>query len=1568
MSFLYFCELIVVFGFMKYFYVICFFLFQFNLVAQHQELSVFTCGELEDTSQTAQSRSSFHTAENPDNIFVDRFGNEKQKKINTNIAGQQRAIPLAPDYISPEGLFAIYLTDQISDNSIQDFDNNSAYRNVIAQIFADLEQLIIESPSTGVVEPVKIELQSMSVNSGVLASASSYYDYSGVAVGTIVEGEVWKAINSGSNDPDNWDGLIRVNFFHDWYSDFNNPIGITGTNAFDMYAVLLHEIMHALGFASGIDEFGNPKNGRAFLKYDNLLHTDTNDNLIVPLGLDWSFNSAVPINTITNGCPSTSEIRLGDNNLPVHSPQVFSNGSSLSHVDLNNDCNYPLNDFIMAYAIAAETSRRPLSQEFDILCSLNYNLSTQFGNNNIIEFANPAIITSVSNNSSNIIAYSGCQPPVFGIDDFKDPIAQPTIENCPSNTLNILEQDLLNNDISNLGLALEVANLSLNGDLITTFTGVAPNRTFIITPNFVGDLQLMYQPKDTSGNLGNNTLANIKVTMCPNFGCINTNDCNLICNPEIDFIANTNTNCFVEGNIAANGVNTIPGWRFKFSTPDWFDDDNSTCSPTNRSAYSNSVSLPNTGASSGRFHFFSTQNYQTSYSRNDFSSEAIMTNVALKPNTKYILSYHKSDGLDPSYVGTMPVGNGSSIVQPNIGLDVSLSTINSTTSLLYYKHEFGPTLVSSPFAHSTNFLNNSLLIFNDNNIGFDWSQTVTVFNSPSVIDNSNAVLVFSHAIGNSFVNSGRSYSTTFESYFLALDRIELIEDRLQDTPDNYTINCGATQVIGIDLCSVANMQYEWWDITNGIQLTDLDNTTTTYTDGIITTLPLSVNYRINSINDNGSTITLSNVENSIELELRRNFPTTFINNSVTPSTTAANNIHITDNTATVSITVLNEAPTDATFGFSRLNCFEYTFQATETYETHEWDFDNDGIPEVSGSGTDLANTNPSYTFSGSGTYVVTHIVSNECGSLTYQESIVLACGCSSSTTWNGTTWSNGNPDINTEAIINGNYDTLLNGSFSACELVVNAGATLFIQNATYVEVQSIASISGNLWIETHGAFVQNLDLENAFILNPGGNALVNKQTTVVNNWYDYTYWSSPIVDETIGDALDIAPADRRFWYNAQNYLDQYLDNSNNTLLGSDDIDDDGNDWQIATAASIMTPGVGYAATVLPIGVFPGSHLATFEGVFNNGIIETPIYVNDLATDNDWNLIGNPYPSAIDFDDLYALNAGLIGGSAYLWSHASPPDSNNDGNQGLNFNANDYAIITVGSGNIAGSGTLTDNNIPNSDNTIPSGQGFFVKGLSNGTLRFNNSMRKADLISNNQFFRSSNITTNTNRLWLNLTTESGIFNQILIAYVDGASDGFDGFSFDATRSLHGGNTSILFTEIENDTRRFAIQGKNLNDLNLNEIIPFAYYSGVDDTTVYTISIPQLEGDFLTNNTIYLRDKLLNVVHNLNAEHYSFYSQMGEFKDRFEIVFNSENLSIKDKDIKALEVYPNPTTGIIHVKSETTLKSLQLFNNLGQLILSKSEANHLDLSRISEGIYFLKVMDLYGNIKNVSIIKK
>lgn len=571
------------------------------------------------------------------------------------------------------------------------------------------------------------------------------------------------------------------------------------------------------------------------------------------------------------------------------------------------------------------------------------------------------------------------------------------------------------------------------------------------------------------------------------------------------------------------------------------------------------------------------------------------------------------------------------------------------------------------------------------------------------------------------------------------------------------------------------------------------------------------------------------------------------------------------------------------------------------------------------------------------------------------------------TTWDGTVWSNGGPNINTIIVIDGDYDTLTYGSFSACELFVNSGNILAVDNSTYIEVENDATIYGELLVETHGAFVQNNDSSN-FLLATGGTSSVNKSTTTLNNWYDYTYWSSPIVDETVGTGLDIAPASRRFWFNASNYLDVLTENNNdNTLVaGHDDIDDDGNDWQIATAATIMTPGVGYAATVSPTGFVVGTYQVNFEGEFNNGIITTPIAYNGANGDYDWNFIGNPYASAIDANTFFTTNSTVIGGAAYLWSQNTPPSDTTNGNEGQNFAQADYAIITNSGVNTAGG----DGIIP--ADYIPSGQGFFVQGLTNWNITFNNSMRMADTSSNNQFFRSSN-PNEKNAIWINLTSDNGVFNQIAIAYIDGATNANDGFAYDATRNLASGVAAIAYSIIDGEDRMFAIQGKNPSSLNNDEIVPIGLKTNIDIPTTYSFSIAQLEGDIITNAKIYLKDNLLDTEHLLSESDYTFSSEVGEFNSRFEIVFKSIkepiDTSVENKLIIIENNDKNLTFSTTH---NSAISNVKIFDILGRLIYnidynSEVTSPNIKSSNLQKLVLMAKVTLADGKVLTKKLIK-
>ena len=935
--------------------------------------------------------------------FTDRFGNRQCKTIGSNLSSQQRTA-FNPDYITPEGLFAICIapSDIVESNFTTNNAQGIAFRNVLAQVFADVEVLIVENNPNNEMGVVQIDVQSYSEPISTLAAGGSQYNLNGLEPGSIIEGEVWKAINSGENVTDEWDGRLRVNFDQLWFTDFNNPTNINNTQ-FDMYSVLLHEIVHSLGFVSGINANGMPSSGVAYFPFDTKL-SDVNEgsllNAVTPN--IWQFNTAIDI---TSGCPN-SNIRI-DDNIPVHSPEGFSGGSSLSHIDLNNDCNYPSNDYLMTAAISRGQIRNLLQDESNILCDLNYTTSGNYGHPNIIPFPTTGNIGVPITGTTNqrAVVLTSCSPPVFANSDFLDINGNPyTVDNCASSTLTLSENTLLNND---LGTDIQIVNLmTLDGISIPVDnTTVAPNRLYNFTPQTAGITQLRYQIQDSDGNISNFAYVTINVNFCPDFGCINEDTCNLICNPEITFLDRPSDRCVLLGNTPGNNINNIPGWRFKFGSPDWaidvdVNDDNCEFGPNDFEMGRNPIHLPNPELSSGRFSFFSTQRL---HPFNDniafFQSEATMTNLPnIQPNTRYLLSYHKSDGFDPTTIDSNLNGQ---VRRPNIGLDVSLTNDDTLLTNLFLLHDITTEQVTANagnnFAVASDFLDNRFSIINDDTADFNWSQTVITFNTPLDFDEKNSFLVFNHAIDEAYPNSGRPYSEVREIYMMQIDRIELVEDRLQETPQNYILSCGSSQPIGIELCNVANMQYEWWDVTNNIQLTDLDDTTGVYTDGILNTLPPSANYTIDSINENGSVITLANLLSSVNLELRRTFPTTFVNDTTTPVTTAQNNINDPNNTAVITITVENEIPTDASFNTVMIDCNSYAFTANSIYDAHEWeirDDENNVIQAVGpGPGTENIFTQIDFNFPASeGDYFVRHTVYTECGNTTETQTITLSCG------------------------------------------------------------------------------------------------------------------------------------------------------------------------------------------------------------------------------------------------------------------------------------------------------------------------------------------------------------------------------------------------------------------------------------------------------------------------------------------------------------------------------------------------------------------------------------------------
>lgn len=509
--------------------------------------------------------------------------------------------------------------------------------------------------------------------------------------------------------------------------------------------------------------------------------------------------------------------------------------------------------------------------------------------------------------------------------------------------------------------------------------------------------------------------------------------------------------------------------------------------------------------------------------------------------------------------------------------------------------------------------------------------------------------------------------------------------------------------------------------------------------------------------------------------------------------------------------------------------------------------------------------------------------------------------------------------------------------------------------------------------------MQNNDIA-TFDIVGSGVASVNKTSAPINAWYEYTYWSSPVQNATVGNVLVDAPESRRFWFEAQNWLDAYAETSNNNaqVAGQDGVDDNGDDWQYALANDIMIPGVGYAATYSS-NKFTNSgqqYSYTFSGAFNNGVITVPVYRNDTETqDINSNFIGNPYSSAIDVDAFFDENvynaitnpSGVLDGVIYLWSQNTAPSETENGNEQYNFSQSDYAIIN-GTGEISAGG---DGVLP--DRFVSSCQGFFTSysndanavstslgGVFTGDVVFNNAMRVNN--HNSQFFKSvktSKSTGDLNRLWINLTSDNGLFSQTLVGYIYGATDNFDTSFYDVTRSLSTGTYAAIYSTIKDAGYKLAIQGKSKRSLNLNEEIFIGFETYIEQDIVYELSIAKVEGDFLNEVTMYLDDNLTGLSHNLSEASYYFTSEIGAFSDRFKIRFFNENLlEVEDEEVLDLLSISNLDNGnlLFSTSDDIYIEHIQIVDFLGRKLIEfegDSDLVTVNISSLSSAIYFVKI---------------
>ncbi|MFN3753737.1 T9SS sorting signal type C domain-containing protein [Flavobacterium sp.] len=502
--------------------------------------------------------------------------------------------------------------------------------------------------------------------------------------------------------------------------------------------------------------------------------------------------------------------------------------------------------------------------------------------------------------------------------------------------------------------------------------------------------------------------------------------------------------------------------------------------------------------------------------------------------------------------------------------------------------------------------------------------------------------------------------------------------------------------------------------------------------------------------------------------------------------------------------------------------------------------------------------------------------------------------------WNGSAWSNGTgPTLTIGADFQGNYTS--SGNLSACSVTVTSGNVVIAAGHTLTVQNQVNVVGGSLVFADDASLYQITNVANAPGVYSGGNTgnITYERTAAPMFRFDYTYWSTPVNPQTLLAISPDSPVSLAYEFNAA-----------------------ANNWAYFNPSGVMTVGKGYIFRApeffnLPPGM-PLSHTAQFIGVPNNGTITVPV----VGGAEQMNLLGNPYPSALDADDFITANLD-VNGTLYFWTH------NTQSTAPYTYNPSDYALYNLGGGTAAGASGAGNNTAPNKN--IASGQGFFVKGLLTGTATFTNAMREVG--NNTNFYRNASAVQSENglekhRYWLNMTAEGGAFKQLLVGYIETATNGmdrlFDGEMVDA------GNVIGLYTMV--DDTKLSIQGRAL-PFDVNETLPLGYKCTM--AASFTITLSSFDGLF-TGQTVYLEDTLLGVIHDLKLAPYTFVSEIGTFNSRFILRYTTEALGTNNPlfNENTVVVYQNPTG--LHIKSGTqNMENVTVFDVRGRELASQKQ---------------------------------
>ncbi len=462
-------------------------------------------------------------------------------------------------------------------------------------------------------------------------------------------------------------------------------------------------------------------------------------------------------------------------------------------------------------------------------------------------------------------------------------------------------------------------------------------------------------------------------------------------------------------------------------------------------------------------------------------------------------------------------------------------------------------------------------------------------------------------------------------------------------------------------------------------------------------------------------------------------------------------------------------------------------------------------------------------------------------------------------------WNNGLPGEETDVIINANCT--LDQNAEVDDIIINAGKQLTINSGKTLNAGGNFTIKSNS--SSEGSFIDN------GTLSVSGTISVERYVSS-NSSSHWEYISSPIPSASSDLFTSSSPTIRNLYY------------SNEST----------NSWSNYSTTSTGNLEVmrGYARKYVN-GETGSDDVITFTGTsLNTGSLSISNLTGTTISSvfNGWNLVGNPYPSAIDWD----ASSGWSKSDFY----------------------NSYYVRTNGTY----SSYAYDLGTHDATRYIPPMQAFWVRALSEGTftLTCNNDVR----VHSNQNIYKPASTDNT--LHLSITNNTnGFDDDTYIRFKPEATENFDS-QYDAYKMFADDiNYPQIYTHADNDD--YSIN--NLSNINGERNIPIGFKISVSGQ--FTITADLVSSFTDNGNTVFLEDTQENILQDLSVKNsYTFNSDATSGLSRFIIHFNPSITNITENTDEKVCIYSYQNE--IHVKATEMLDGeISIYNMLGQIVSIK-----------------------------------